>query len=260
MTMRALFHLRHLRSFFARPARRSFAGASIVASIAASAACGGQEPAKGPETANEEPPQREAQGPKLQMSAELGSIDPKATQATFDRLQSKLNACYRAGLGRIEYLEGDAQFFLRVGQDGRAKYAYLEGSTIGDRDAEKCMVDALSAATWPKPEGGEAEVRNSIGFDAPGDVRAPVEWSADRLAEAIGKSDEKIKKCKAGASGVFKATAYVLPDGKRGRFQSIGMTPPNKDGIDKIDCLLDVVRDMKIPSPGSYAAKVTFVL
>ena len=235
--------------------------AALAAIALASAACGGaQEPVKGPDTATEEAPQREATGPKLQMTTELGSIDPRATQATFDRLEAKLNACYRAGQGRIEYLEGDAQFFLRVGQDGRTKYAYLEGSTLGDRDTEKCMLDALTSATWPKPEGGEAEVRNSIGFDAPGDVRPPVDWSADRLAEALGKSDGKIRKCKGSVSGNFKGTAYVQPDGKHGRFQSIGMTPPNKDGIDKLDCLVDVVRDMKIPSPGSYAAKVSFIL
>jgi len=199
-------------------------------------------------------------GPKMQMQTELGVIDPKATAATFQRLQGKLDRCYKTGLTRIDYLEGDVKVFLRVGQEGTVKYGYLEDSTIGDRDTEKCMMDVLTTASWPKPDGGEAEVRNNFGFDAPGDVRPPTSWNADRLAEELGKNDEKFQKCKAGVKGSFRATAYVEPDGKQGKFQSLGIVPPSKEGVDKIDCLLDAIKAIKLPSPGSYAAKVSFVL
>ena len=42
--------------------------------------------------------------------------------------------------------------------------------------------------------------------------------------------------------------------------QAVGVAPPNKEGEAKVDCVVDVVRGLKLPSPGSYAAKVTFSL
>lgn len=45
-----------------------------------------------------------------------------------------------------------------------------------------------------------------------------------------------------------------------GRFKAIGIAPPNKDGAEKVDCLVDALKSLDLPSPGSYAAKVTFSL
>jgi hypothetical protein len=198
--------------------------------------------------------------PMQQVSQELGSIDQRQVEVTFDHLQNKIQSCFKTGLGRVEYLGGDVSVFLRVGQDGHVKYGYFEDSTVGDRDTEKCLLDVLSSADWPKPQGGEAEVRNKFGFDAPGDVRAPTDWNSDRIAEAIGKAQADISKCKAGVSGTFKGAAYIQPDGKHGKVQAAGLASPSKDGVDKIDCLLGVVEGLKLPSPGSYAAKVSFAL
>jgi hypothetical protein len=206
------------------------------------------------------PTQQAASGGGPQVSQELGSIDQRQVEVAFDHLQGKIQSCFKAGLGRIEYLDGDVSVFLRVGQDGRVKYGYFEDSTVGDRDTEKCLLDVLSAADWPKPQGGEAEVRNKFGFDAPGDVRAPTDWNGDRIAEALGKAQGDIAKCKAGVSGAFKGAAYIQPDGKKGKVQAVGLASPSKDGVDKIDCLIGVVQSLKVPSPGSYAAKVSFSL
>ena len=41
---------------------------------------------------------------------------------------------------------------------------------------------------------------------------------------------------------------------------SVGVAPPNKDGETKSDCIALAVKDWKMPSPGGYAAKVTFNL
>jgi len=238
--------------------------ASIAASVvwAACVACGGaQKDAQSPDTETETTAQRAGpSGSGMQVSTELGSIDSRAVEQTFWRLQSKLQGCYKSGLRRIAYLEGDVKVFLRVGQDGAVRYGYFEDSTLGDRETEKCMMDALTASAWPKPQGGEAEVRNSFGFDGPDDVRAPVSWGADRMADAIGKSADALRTCKEGVSGRFRATAYVEPDGKQGKFQAIGITAPSKEGTDKIDCLVEALRGVTPPSPGSYAAKVSFDL
>src|SRR6185503_15672014 len=41
------------------------------------------------------------------------------------------------------------RFNVYVTKEGRAVSAYVEESTLGDRDTEACMVDALRATLWP---------------------------------------------------------------------------------------------------------------
>lgn len=222
--------------------------------------CGGATPPPAPVEHQQESVAPRKTGPKMQMQSELGEIDPKAVEATMQRVQGKVLECHRSGLKRIEYLGGDVKFFLRIGQDGRIKYGYFEESTLGDDETEKCIMQALEGAAWPKPEGGEAEVRKSFGLDAPGDVRAPTSWPADKVVQALGKAEDDVKKCRSGVSGSFKATAYVEPEGKFGKLQAVGIAPPSKEGADKVDCLVKTLKGLKVPSPGSYAAKVTFIL
>jgi hypothetical protein len=233
-----------------------FAAGSLVA------ACGGETPlAKEPEnTMVASAPSRPSKQSGMRVSTELGEIDQADTEKTFRSLQPQLALCFKNGRARVDYLGGDLSFFLRVGADGRAKYAYLEDSSLGDRETERCMLHVISRAVWPAPNGGEAEVRKKVGFDPPGDVRAPASWSSDRVAATLGKSGDKAEACKRGASGTFRVTAYVEPDGNNGRAHAVGVAVPNKDGDDKADCIVEAVKSMKMPSPGSYAAKVSFTL
>ena len=177
-------------------------------------------------------------GPRMSVQGELGEIDQAATDKTFQGLQPALMQCYQQGQKRVEYLSGDVKFYLRVGADGSARWAFLEQTTLGDRGTERCMIDAIKGARWPQPSGGEAEVHKDLGFDPPSNVRKP----------------------KGGSSGSFRVTAYVEPHGKGGKVQAVGVAPPTKDGEDKVDCIVDAVKKMKMPSPGSYAAKVSFAL
>jgi hypothetical protein len=234
---------------------------SLSLALSLLVACGSKPPPPATDPSDPEAPRSSGAGPKLQMSTELGSIDQRATQTTIDGLQPKLQGCYKKGLKKLDFMAGDLKFFLRVSQEGSVKYAFLEDTTLGDRDVEKCMLDVLNGASWPKPEGGEAEVRNGIGFDHAGDVREPTPWTGDKLAELLGKHEPDFKKCKEGVSGSFKVTAYVEPDGKDGKIVAVGMAPPSKEGEGKIECLVDAVKGMKkVPSPGSYPAKVQFNL
>jgi hypothetical protein len=200
-------------------------------------------------------------GPKLAMQSEFGVIDENAAKKVIVQLTPTIQRCHTSNLKRVEYLAGDIKFYIRIGDDGRAKWTYLEESNLGDREAERCIVDALGGATWPKPEGGpQAELRSSFGFDAPGDVRAPYEWSADKVAAVIGKHMSDLDKCTEGTNAKFKITAYVEPDGKNGKVQAVGVATSSEKGADKVDCVVDAVKKMKMPSPGSYAVKVSFAL
>ena len=239
----------------------------FAAAVAAISACGGgaaQAPAAdatdahgAQDSSDDAKPPATRQGPSV--SQELGEIDAKDTARAIDRIQPDILSCQKAGAARIDYLAGEARAFVRLDQDGHVRFSYLEGSTLGDRATEKCILGALAKAPWPKPRGGEAEVRKSFAFDG-GDAREPTLWAPEKMFDAIAKSDSELTRCKGGVSGKFAITAYVVPDGKGGKVESVGIAPPNKDGEAKSDCIADVVRAMTPPSPGSYAAKVSFSL
>lgn len=196
----------------------------------------------------------------MMMMSELGSIDPAATSKTFDNLRSSMMRCYATGQERVEFMSGDVKFYFRVKPDGSLHWAFIEQSTLGDRTTEKCMLNLLTMAKWPLPEGGEAEVHQGLGFDAPGNVRPPSDWSADRLAPALAKAQKSVAACKQHGSGSFLMTAYVHPEKVGGSVLAAGAAPPNKDAEADVDCVVGVVQKLKLPSPGSYAAKVSFSL
>ncbi|HEY6459490.1 MAG TPA: hypothetical protein VIY73_05040, partial [Polyangiaceae bacterium] len=216
-------------------------------------ACGGAPPpeAKAPE------PEEHVVKPQLRTKSELGTVDPNLVQAAFHKLADKFEDCQKQGLSRVEVLAGNAKFFLRIGEDGSAKWAYLEdGSDVGDADTEKCLIGAVMGARWPKPDGGDAEARYSI--ELPPDGRPASDWSSDKVAAALGKHGDAIDKCKSSGGGKAEATMYVGPGG---RVLTAGVVTSRKDGDDEADCLVKVLEKMKgLPSPGSWPAKVSFGL
>jgi hypothetical protein len=261
-------------------------GSAVVLALTV-AACGGAPPPKVDEPVSEggARPQRR---PNLQMSQELGSIDQKAVEQTFAKLQTgQLETCHTQGRDRIEFLTGDVKVFLRIDANGKVKYGYFEDSTLGDHETERCIMGVFAATSWPKPEGGEAEVRSGFGW-GPGGEREPSTWPSDKVTAALVEAKhvrKEVDACKKGISGDYRVTAYVEAEeegehaekhGKAaakpragshakhkepgGRFKAIGLAAPNKEGAEKIECLVDALKSLELPSPGSYAAKVTFSL
>ena len=184
-------------------------------------------------------------------------MDPGAVKKAFGSLDEQFMGCQKRALDRVEVLSGSVKFFLRIGADGAARWTYLEGSELGDRETEKCLLDAVRAAQWPKPDGGDAEAH--YGMELPLQSTRPAnDWSPDKVSAALGKHGDAIDRCKAGARGTFHATMYVGPGGK---VLAAGMATSNKDGEEKADCLTEVLLKMKgLPSPGSWPAKVAFDL
>jgi hypothetical protein len=220
-------------------------------------ACGGEPPPKAhePSAPAEEAPR--AIKPSLKTRSELGTVDPAAVKQAFSTLDAVFMDCQKRGMERVEVLSGSVKFFLRINEDGSAKYAYLEESELGDHDTESCLLDAVRGARWPKPDGGEAEAR--YGMELPlQSTRPPNDWSSDKVTIALGKHGEAIDRCKAGTTANFHATMYVGPGGK---VLAAGVAAPSKDGLDKAECLSHVLEKMKgLPSPGSWPAKVSFAL
>jgi hypothetical protein len=184
-------------------------------------------------------------------------VDPADVKKAFAKLDAAFMDCQKRALDRVEVLSGAAKFFLRIGEDGSARYAYLEESELGDRETEKCILDAVRGASWPKPDGGEAEAR--YGMELPlQSTRPPNDWAQEKISSALAKQGNAIDKCKAGAAGSFRATMYVGPGGK---VLAAGVAASTRDGADKADCLAEALVKLKgLPSPGSWPAKVSFGL
>jgi len=231
-------------------------GAALALAVAL-AACG-EPPAKEPEGARLPTPNRAAP-PLPQVSQELGQIDPALADRAFERVKPKLLACQTQGLKRLDYLAGDAKFFARIDASGKVRWIYLEESTLGDRDTERCVLDVLTGAPWPAPVGGEAEVQKGFGFDLQ-DAREPAAWGPEKAAAASSIAGA-VKRCRDGKSEPpFQITVYVEPDGSHGKVASVGVATRTKEAAAQSDCVAAAARGLRFPSPGSYAAKVTFSL
>lgn len=217
-------------------------------------ACSGSSPP--PEVPKQEgsPASSRPRRPSLQVSQELGSLDEAQVNATFSRLAPKLMGCVERGSSENELLEGHVRFFVRIDEAGRAKWAYLADSTLGDRKTETCMLGIVKSASWPLPEGGEGEAKSSFDFEASPDVRPPVAWGSERIASALPKLRSKVQSCSP-APGSYRVTAYVS---EQGSVLAAGVAPPDEKGEEAADCIVEAVKKLDLGSPGSWPAKVSF--
>lgn len=208
-------------------------------------------------TADDQPETRAPRRGSPSVSSEIGGLDEDEVNRAFESSLPGLQRCLGEGASRVEFLGGSVSFFIQIDTGGKADVAYLEKSTLGDHDTEKCMLAAVRSRSWPKPVGGEHGLaRKSFDFDPPNDVRAPATYDQGHLDKGLGKIAGKLAACKS-APGSYEATIYVATDGS---VLSAGVTPPSEDGAESVDCLVSTLKGASFPSPGSWPAKITFTL
>lgn len=218
----------------------------------------GSDPKPAPKAGgDEEPTDHGREGALPSIESEVGAMDEGKVQQVFVRSSNKLAACVQRGTQRLAYLGGKVSFKVRVDGAGRARWAYLSDSTLGDRATEECMLGVLKAASWPAPQGGREGLAGNEGmvFDPGGDERPPVDWSAERLGDALTKLRPALAACRSKAgTGAMKATMYVDTDGKP---KSVGVSVSDEKGEAAVACVVDALSGATFPSPGSWAAKVS---
>lgn len=237
----------------AHRASRALVSALVLAAASASSACGGSE--KKAETPSEWVVEKDTdQDSGLDVMQEFGGMNQEKVDRTFKKLYPTLSECLMDGQRRVKFLGGDVQFLVKVDMTGTARHAHIEESNLGDYDTEQCMLRAIRESRWPKPVGGRIGLaRSSIGFDPPGDVRPPVQWSSGDVETALGKLDGDLASC--GRGGPFAITAYVKTNGS---VLSAGVAHSDESGDDTARCLVEAVKSASFGSPGSWPAKVTF--
>jgi hypothetical protein len=190
--------------------------------------------------------------------SEIGGLDESKVKQVFQRAAPRLSACYDKGAERLPYLAGEVSFRLRITRAGGVRWAHVKDSSLGDRATEECMLAILKSASWPHPEGGEGLAENSFTFEPGGDERAPVAWSAEQLGKPFRKAHGALAKCRSGAgTGAIKATLYVDTDGKA---SAVGVATADERGDAAVSCVVDTLRGLTFPSPGSYASKVSVTI
>jgi len=191
----------------------------------------------------------------LGVESEIGGLDESKVKQVFQKAAPRLSACYDKGAERLPYLAGEVSFRLRITQTGGVRWAHVKGSNLGDRATEECMLSILKSASWPHPEGGEGLAENSFTFEPGGDERAPVAWSSEQLGPPFRKAQGALAKCRSGAgTGAIKATLYVDTDGKA---SAVGVATADERGDAAVSCVIDTLKGLTFPSPGSYASKVS---
>jgi hypothetical protein len=223
--------------------------------------CGGAEPAK---PATPQPAAVETVGSEEEedldsdvgVSGTLGTIPTHRIQ---ERLQPKLSSfqeCFAQRSREVEFVSGEIELYFRVKLDGSVRSVFPRGSTIGDRDTERCIVAIASRTRFPNPRGGgEAEFAWRFEVDIPQDIRPPVAWNSERAAAALRQHASAVRACRKSAR--YTVTAYVAPGGT---VMAAGAASSAFEGEGALDCVVDAVRGWKMPDPGSYPAKVTFTI
>lgn len=224
----------------------------LASSVLFLAACSHpQPPAEEPKYEIDNSEERSG-GPE--MMAEFGGMNEEKVSRVFKNVQPDLATCLMKGYERVEFLGGEVRFLVNVNLSGRAESAFIEGSDLGDYETERCMLNHLADQKWPKPVGGKiGPARSSIAFDAPSDVRPPVQWESGDVREALARGSSSLQAC--GEGGPFVITAYVSTAGS---VLSAGVAYSDAAGDEAAACLVKAVRSLKFPSPGSWPAKVSF--
>jgi hypothetical protein len=222
--------------------------AAVLLSVAA-AACSSSKPPEVPEpSAPPEPPRKQ----QLEMHSEFGVLDVDKVDAVFARVKDDLSRCLEHA---NKFASGPVVYSMRVSHSGQVKWVFLKDSSLGDRKAEKCMLDVLRAASWPIPQGGEDGLAEKP-FEFPDrEERPPVEWTADQVEPALRSAAGKFAKCRAGNKSVFRSTAIVHTSGK---VLSAGIAAADEKGEDVADCMVELILKLKFPKTGSWPAKVSF--
>jgi hypothetical protein len=231
-----------------------------ICSVLLLAACGGSEPstlpsAPEPQAGAEQPATEPRRG--MQVEGILGTIPQRKIEETMHAKLPALQRCFFEGMGEIEYLAGYIKFYFHVELDGRVGYVHPRGSSIGHRPTEQCLVDIAKKTRFPEPKGGgPAEFVWGFELEAPGGVRAPVDWPEDRVARVVSEQHGSLEACGL-ADDHYVVTVYVAPGGN---VQAAGAAADSQAAADKIDCVLGAIKTWQLPDPGSYAAKVSFKL
>ncbi len=225
--------------------------ALLIASLALGAAACGAAPPPPPMVKDAPPVEEKVDTGPTSMESEIGGLNEEAMDAAFATLD--VTRCVAPRLEQLEALGGELKLKVRIDRKGGTRWAYLSRSTLGDRDAEKCVLDLVKAKSWPKPLGGEGLAEKEFTVDARAE---PIALDEKRVMPQIARARADAAKCRNGVQGSFLATVYVHTDG---RVVDAGVSVPSEKGEDVADCMVEALRKARFrggPKPGKLSFEI----
>lgn len=179
------------------------------------------------------------------VEGEIGGLNEEAMARAFQSLDRPVQACLDEATGKLPVLGGRFNLKIRIDREGRARWAYLSETTLGDRDAERCVLALVKEKQWPRPIGGEGVAERAYEIDP---KTKPAVLEVKWVRPAVTKAAQNAWRCKKkGARGKLRATAYLRPDG---RVLAASIAPPNERVEDAADCVVEAIRKVQFGRPG----------
>lgn len=191
----------------------------------------------------------------LAVSGLLGTLSQREIQGALEPKLPNFLRCATQRRGELDVLAGALTMRFNVSVDGSVAAVQPVESTLGDRQAERCMLDIAKATRFPAPHGGEAEFRWPLELPPDADVRPPVELLPDPGREPLMTRAPELRAACGG--GPVLVTAYLDPSGA---VLAAGVSAPELTTPSELDCVADGVHGWRFESPGSYVGKLSFSL
>ena len=185
---------------------------------------------------------------------DIGGLSQEDVEEQFQTLHPRLVECVRRASSRLSWIGGKVSLRMRIDRSGAVRWAYLNDTTLGDRDAERCVLQVVQSRKWPRPLSGEGLASTSFDVDP---AESPAAWPKYKTIALAQRASAATRKCRKGITGEFNATAYVGP---KGDVIAAGVSPPNEKGEEASDCIAEALRDLRVGGlvADQRAAKVSF--
>lgn len=222
------------------------------------------EPAPQPEPAPPTPeaaftpaPPVEKARPSVRIRGLTGTLNTDDVHQTMEARQRELDACIMESRRRLRLVSGKIQFSFKIDAEGAVEDVHPIESNIGHFALESCILRVLSETVFPKPDG-DASARFEWGLSVePATKRQPEPIDPATLEKVLDKHASEVREaCETKKRERFTVTAYI---NRRGKIVSAGAMAEPADAAEKLECVLEGIKGLKMPKQ-KRDGKVTFVL
>jgi len=236
-----------------RPEPRAHTQAPVVAAAAQQAPLG----RAATEPAAEATPEPAPVPRTVQVKGLTGTLNKDDVYQTMDARQPELEACIAQVRRRDAYVHGSIQFGFAVDASGRIAELRTLRSDIGHFELEKCIGAVVIATQFPAPDGNAA-ARFEWGMQVLGAYEPSDPMDAKPLQKVLAKRWAKLReRCELRrARARSQVTLYV---GRSGRVLNAGVVPGGRLDDEQLACVLEALRDWRMPKP-KRRAKLTFAM
>lgn len=185
-----------------------------------------------------------------------GTLNTDDVHQRMEAQQPAFDACIQRCRRGLRWVSGAMRFAFKVDAEGHILDVHPVESSIGHRELEQCLTEAVSEVVFPKPAGrATAQFAWSVTVEPATTPADPLD--AASVEPVLRKQRRTIaRNCELRRRERFVLTVYVAPNGK---VISLGGFAQPARAADKVDCVLEAVGDLRLPKV-PRRSKVSFRL